>query len=163
MPNLSEAMPFDGFHILEVDWHSAQAQLNGIRTAVFIQEQHVPAELEWDGCDLDARHLLASDPAGKAIGCARVLSRGHIGRMAVLAEWRRQGVGSALLLAAIELCRKNGWHDIMLSAQTHAIAFYEKSGFVVCSEEYLDAGIPHHDMRTTLTTNAAPRQYNLSN
>ncbi|MDP2247853.1 MAG: GNAT family N-acetyltransferase [Nitrosomonadales bacterium] len=118
-----------------------------IRTEVFIEEQHVPPALEWDGQDQTARHLLAYDMTGKPIACARVLSDGSIGRMAVLAGWRNQGVGSALLQAAIKLCVRNGWDEISLSAQTHAIGFYEKAGFHVSSEEYPDAGIPHRDMR----------------
>ncbi len=133
--------------ITEVDWNSAKDQLSAIRTAVFIHEQQVPPELEWDGLDQSAKHLLAHDMKGKAVACARVLSGGSIGRMAVLAAWRQQGVGSALLRAAIELCVKHGWRDISLSAQTHAIGFYEKAGFIACSDEYLDAGIPHCDMR----------------
>lgn len=149
MLNPNEATPISRFQISEVDWHSAKAQLIAIRTEVFIHEQHVPAELEWDDCDQAARHLLASDSTGKAIGCARALSPGIIGRMAVSAEWRNHGVGSALLRAAIDLCMKNGWPDIRLSAQTHAIAFYEKAGFTISSEEYLDAGIPHRDMHIT--------------
>lgn len=147
--------------VREVDWHSAKEQLSAIRTKVFIEEQHVPPALEWDGLDQEARHLLAHDMTSKAVGCARVLSDGSIGRMAVLADWRQQGVGSALLQSAIGLCKKNAWLDISLSAQTHAIAFYEKAGFAVCSEEYLDAGIPHRDMRLKLML-PATNQDNLS-
>lgn len=135
------------FKIIEVDWHSTIDQLSAIRTEVFIREQHVPPALEWDGLDQKAKHLLAHDLTGKAIGCARILSDGGIGRMAVLTGWRKQGVGSALLQAAISLCLNNGWRHIRLSAQIHAIAFYEKAGFTVCSEEYPDAGIPHCDMQ----------------
>lgn len=149
MLNPNETASVDCFQISAVDWHSARMQLSAIRTEVFIQEQHVPAELEWDEFDQEAQHLLVSDPAGKAIGCARILSPGSIGRMAVSARWRNQGVGSALLRTAIDLCMKNGWLDIRLSAQTHAIAFYEKAGFTICGEEYLDAGIPHRDMCMT--------------
>jgi predicted GNAT family N-acyltransferase len=133
--------------ISEVGWSSAKDRLSAIRTAVFIHEQHVPPELEWDDQDQSARHLLAHDLSGRDIACARVLTDGSIGRMAVLAGWRQQGVGSALLQAAIALCVRNRWGEIRLSAQTHAIGFYEKSGFITCSEEYLDAGIPHRNMR----------------
>lgn len=149
MLNPNETASADCFQISEVNWHSAKKQLSAIRTEVFIQEQHVPPALEWDDFDQEAQHLLVSDSAGKAIGCARILSPGSIGRMAVSARWRNQGVGSALLRTAIDLCIKNGWHVISLSAQTHAITFYEKAGFTICSEEYLDAGIPHRDMRMT--------------
>ena len=68
-------------------------------------EQQVPPELEWDGLDATAMHLLAQDSEMNPIGCARVLSGGAIGRMAVLKDWRGQGVGQALLKAAISSCR----------------------------------------------------------
>ena len=136
-----------GFAIHEVDWGTAQAELRQIRQSVFIEEQQVPVELEWDGLDEQALHLLAVDTLGKPIGCARILPEGIIGRMAVIKEWRGQGVGQALLGKAVNVCRTHGWQNVTLSAQTHAISFYELSGFVICSEEYLDAGIPHRDMR----------------
>lgn len=132
--------------ILELDWESASKQLIALRTEVFIVEQHVPPELEWDGLDASAVHLVAVDMSGRAIGCARILQAGTIGRMAVKADWRRQGIGRALLHHAIAVCTRHGWTNIALSAQTHAIPFYEKSGFIVTSEVYMDAGIPHRDM-----------------
>ena len=114
-------------------------------------EQQVPVALEWDGLDEGAVHVLALSTHGEAIGCARILVGGSIGRMAVLNDWRGFGIGRALLQAAIASCRSRGWLDISLSAQTHAISFYEQSGFTVCSEEYLDAGIPHRDMTMHLS------------
>jgi predicted GNAT family N-acyltransferase len=72
--------------------------------------------------------------------------------MAVLPDWRNQGVGAALLASAIDYAANLGWPEVKLSAQTHAIGFYEKAGFIVCSEVYLDAGIPHRDMRRVLST-----------
>lgn len=139
------------FSIEEVDWISAQTQLRAVRQRVFIEEQRVPVELEWDGLDETAIHLLALDAEDKAIGCARILDNGIIGRMAVLKGRRGQGVGQALLNAAVESCRSRGWKNITLSAQTHAIPFYERAGFIVCSEEYMDAGIPHRDMQLKLS------------
>lgn len=139
------------FLVRLADWDSDQEDLRRIRERVFIQEQQVPVALEWDGLDEDAIHLLACDPCGNPIGCARVLDSGVIGRVAVLAQWRGQGVGSALLAEAIACCRNRGWPVVTLSAQTHAIPFYERMGFIVCSEEYMDAGIPHSDMRLELS------------
>lgn len=139
------------FSIEEVDWINAQTQLRAVRQHVFIEEQQVPVELEWDGLDETAIHLLALDAEDKAIGCARILDNGIIGRMAVLKGRRGQGVGQALLNAAVESCRSRGWKNITLSAQTHAIPFYERAGFIVCSEEYMDAGIPHRDMQLKLS------------
>jgi predicted GNAT family N-acyltransferase len=128
-----------------VDWQIAHAPLCRIRQQVFIEEQRVPIELEWDGLDEAATHLLATDVSG-AIGCARILPSGQIGRMAVIREKRRQGIGRALLQQAITVCQSQGWQPIRLSAQEYAIPFYEQAGFRVCSEIYMDANIPHRDM-----------------
>jgi predicted GNAT family N-acyltransferase len=70
--------------------------------------------------------------------------------MAVLKTWRGQGVGSALLAAAIEAARSRGLERVDLSAQTHAIAFYAGHGFTATGPEYLDAGIPHRTMHLEL-------------
>jgi len=135
------------FHLSQVSWHTHSAQLKAVREQVFITEQQVPINLEWDGLDDTAQHLLAFNAAGKAIGCARLLDNGSIGRMAVLKAWRGCGVGSALLNTAIKIHQQQGAQTIYLSAQVHAIPFYEKAGFEVCSEPYLDANILHVDMR----------------
>ena len=137
--------------VKEVSWREAQQVLCDIRRQVFIIEQQVPEALEWDGLDAEATHLLASSHAGAPLGCARILPPGHIGRMAVLKHSRGLGAGRMLLQAAIASCRAQGWHDIRLSSQTHAIGFYTRAGFVVSSEEYLDAGIQHCDMKLALT------------
>ncbi len=135
------------FAIKVVNWDTHADLLKMVREEVFIQEQHVPVALEWDGLDEAATHLLALSLAGEAIGCARLIGDGSIGRMAVLKPWRGRGVGHALLQKAVSLYRQQGIHDITLSAQVHAIPFYEKSGFKVCSVPYMDAGITHVDMR----------------
>lgn len=135
------------FHLSQVSWRTHSSQLKAVREQVFIVEQQVPIDLEWDGLDETAQHLLAVDAAGEAIGCARLLDNGSIGRMAVLKAWRGCGVGSALLNMAITIHRQQGAQIIQLSAQMHAIPFYGKLGFEVCSEPYLDANILHVDMR----------------
>ena len=140
------------FSIERLRWQSSQRDLSTIRQTVFIEEQGVPVALEWDEHDADALHLLARDGQGQPIGCARILADGTIGRMAVLPVWRRRGVGCALLAAAIDYGREQGWPEMRLSAQTHAIGFYEQAGFSVCSDIYLDAGIPHRDMTLRLST-----------
>lgn len=114
---------------------------------MFIQEQKVPIALEWDGLDDAAQHLLVLANDGAAIGCARLLGDGSIGRMAVLKPWRGMGVGKALLGKALDIYKHQGVHKITLSAQMHAITFYEKAGFAVCSTPYLDANILHVDMQ----------------
>lgn len=132
------------------DWARDEARLSCIRRAVFIDEQGVPEDLEWDADDAGAMHLLALDGAGQAIGCARLLPDGHIGRMAVLPPWRGRGVGRALLAAAVEAARMNGHTVLRLSAQTHAADFYARAGFVAIGAEYEEAGIPHVAMRMDL-------------
>jgi predicted GNAT family N-acyltransferase len=139
------------FSVIAVDWPSAGAALAEIRRRVFIEEQSVPEALEWDGLDEGAMHVLASDGANRAIGCARMLPQGKIGRMAVLPEWRGSGVGRAMLETLIALARAQELSEVSLSAQTHAIPFYEQAGFRICSEIYDDAGIPHRDMVLALS------------
>lgn len=131
--------------IVSVDWASQQPVLKRLREQVFILEQHVPVELEWDELDATAVHLLAINH-NEAIGCARIINH-QIGRMAVLKSWRHQGVGKALLEAAIRVVRQHGFPSATLSAQTHAIGFYQQAGFKIISESYLDANILHVDMQ----------------
>lgn len=136
--------------IKQVQWQEAITPLSFIRRTVFIQEQDVPEELEWDGLDEGAIHLLVRDADGMPIGTARMLSDGHIGRMAVLKAWRQQGVGSAMLLKLIEIAQQQELPRLELDAQTHAIPFYEGYGFVACSDVFMDAGIPHKKMQRQL-------------
>lgn len=131
--------------IINVEWVSQKPALMRLRGQVFISEQHVPPALEWDEHDVTAQHLLAIHQ-GQEIGCARIVVN-QIGRMAVLAQWRHQGVGKALLDAAIQVIRQQGYTHAKLSAQVHAIGFYQRAGFVISSSEYQDAGIAHVDMR----------------
>ena len=87
----------------------------------------------------------------QAIGCARILlDQAKIGRMAILKPYRHKGVGRILLDEIIQTCQSHSLDQILLSAQTHAIPFYQKAGFKVVSEPYIDANIPHVDMRFTL-------------
>jgi predicted GNAT family N-acyltransferase len=140
--------------VQEVGWDhpEARAQLIDIRTQVFIIEQGVPSDLEWDGLDENALHLLAFDSRQNPVGCARILANSVIGRMAVLKSHRGRGVGYALLRYTIDCCHAHGLREITLSAQVHALEFYRRAGFTVCSHEYLDAGIVHRDMKLSLNT-----------
>lgn len=134
------------FTIAETTWQKNQVALTAIREQVFIKEQKVPVALEWDGLDKTAVHLIAWNLGGSPIGCARLLTDCKLGRMAVLPDYRMQGVGSALLQAAVDYAVGARWAHISISAQTQAIGFYIKSGFVLTGGEYLDGGIPHRDM-----------------
>ena len=135
------------FRILITDWRSDRQRLSQIRRTVFIDEQGVPEELEWDDDDAGAIHLLAVDADDAEIGCARLLPDGHIGRMAVLQSWRGRGVGTALLQKALDVARTQGHAIAQLSAQTHAAGFYRRHGFVAEGDAYLEAGIPHLAMK----------------
>lgn len=138
------------FHVDEVSWAEAAAALGAVRREVFVVEQQVPEDLEWDGIDPDCRHVLARDAAGRAIGTGRLLPDGHVGRMAVLQAYRGRGVGRALLVRLIEIALARGDRSVVLHAQTHAIEFYRRSGFEVSSGEFMEAGIPHVEMRRVL-------------
>lgn len=132
-------------HVRVADWQKDHAALRRIREAVFIAEQAVPPELEWDADDATAVHFLALE-GEYPIGTARLLPDGHIGRVAVLKDWRGLKVGDKLLRAVIAEAEKRGLQQQMLSAQVQASSFYERFGFAVVSGEFLDAGIPHVDM-----------------
>lgn len=137
------------FKVKTATWPDDNATLKSIRFEVFVDEQKVPAESEVDEHDPRSIHAIAWAD-GVAAGCGRLLPDGHIGRMAVRKPFRGQGVGAALLVHLIERARQRGDDQVVLSAQTHAIGFYEKFGFVVENGEYLDCDIPHRDMRKIL-------------
>lgn len=124
-----------------------------LRRRVFIEEQGVSEADELDDLDDEAIHLLAHLD-GRAVGSARLLLRGEtgkIGRVCVLAEARGRGLGAALIRAALaELRGHPGLTQAKLGAQTHALGFYERLGFVAIGPVYDDAGIPHRDMISPL-------------
>ena len=132
----------DPFQIRIADWLDDGAAVSAIRDIVFIQEQQVPVELEWDGVDADCIHVLAFS-GEKPIGTARLQLDGHIGRMAVLKDWRNQGVGSAMLQRLLEEIRDRDIRYAVLNAQIAAAGFYRRFGFQAEGEEFMDAGIPH--------------------
>jgi predicted GNAT family N-acyltransferase len=134
------------FTIRTASWEQDNAALRLIREQVFMQEQNVPEELEWDGEDESAFHLLAEDDQGNPIGTARMLADGHIGRVAVVAPWRGRGVGTALMRQMLETARERNYREIFLDAQVDAIDFYRKLGFECEGKTFLDAGIPHRHM-----------------
>jgi predicted GNAT family N-acyltransferase len=127
------------------DWNVDRAALRAVREQVFVREQAVPIELEWDEFDPLCRHVVA-EAASRVIGTGRLLPDGHIGRMAVLESWRGQGVGSALLEALMRIARNRGIRRVRLNAQSRAVAFYLRHGFVAEGEDFVEAGIPHRSM-----------------
>jgi predicted GNAT family N-acyltransferase len=133
-----------------VDWHHQQDVLQAIRKSVFIDEQHVPKDLEWDGQDEDCTHFLASIDASPA-ATARLTAKGQIGRMAVLRQYRGLGIGSRLLASVIEQAKQLGHRQVFLHAQVSVIGFYQKHGFSAEGDIFIDAGIEHRSMRLLLT------------
>jgi len=147
---LTETSARAEFQVHEAAWPAAAAELRAVRQAVFVEEQGVPAALEWDGRDAGCLHLLARDGAGRAVGTVRMSRDGHIGRMAVLAGHRRRGVGGALLTDLVERARRAGLAAVHLNAQTSAEDFYRRHGFRPAGEVFLEAGIPHRAMTLLL-------------
>jgi len=116
-----------------------------IRNTVFVVEQSVPEEIEMDDLDADAQHVLAFLD-GIPVGTGRITAAGRIGRMAVLGECRGRGVGREILIALMHIGRGYPVDRLCLSAQCHAIRFYERMGFVAQGDIYEEAGIPHRWM-----------------
>ncbi|MDA3914374.1 GNAT family N-acetyltransferase [Oleiagrimonas sp.] len=146
----------DGFHIEPADWTVDRDALRKVRDVVFIQEQSVPIEEEWDELDPACSHVLARSADGTPIGTGRLTPRHSIGRMAVLPAWRGHGVGAAILQTLIDRARSMGWTQVHLNAQVHAIGFYQRHGFTPEGETFMEAGIEHRRMRRTLDVPASP-------
>jgi predicted GNAT family N-acyltransferase len=149
MPTTPSNKLTNNFEVIRVTWASHEPQLRAIRQPVFVIEQEVEPDFEWDEIDAVAIHLLAMSN-NEPVGCARIINHRKIGRMAVLKDWRGHGVGQALLAEAVAICQAYGTKSINLTAQTHAITFYKQAGFVEISGVYQDANIPHVDMQLDL-------------
>lgn len=115
--------------IKQADFKNDFSDIKEIRTSVFINEQSVPFELEWDEFDNDSIHILAYYD-NKAVATARLLADGHIGRMAVLKDYRHRNIGKKMLKYILELAHKRLITKIELSAQEHAIEFYKNKVFL---------------------------------
>jgi predicted GNAT family N-acyltransferase len=120
-------------------------QIETIRICVFVEEQGVDKALDFDGRDEAAIHVLVNQQ-GKNIATARMLDDGHIGRIAVLKDYRGLGAGSAALMAMLEEARRRGFKRVYLGAQMQAKGFYLKKGFAVCGDIFMEAGIKHVEM-----------------
>ena len=132
-----------------LSWEDARAHAAPIRFAVFVEEQGVPREIELDEHEPHCVHAVAFQD-DFPIATGRLLPDGHIGRMAVLKQWRGRGVGGLVLGILIERARERGDKAVALSSQVHAMAFYKAHGFVEEGGEYLEAGILHQAMRLEL-------------
>ncbi len=138
-------MPDQPIQCRVADWSLDKDALKGIRYRVFVEEQKVPVELEWDEYDDTATHFIVT-LSGEAIACARLKNDGQIGRMAVLTEHRNQGIGQELLRFVIRTAAEKNINDVYLHAQVSAIPFYEKQGFTPVGEIFYEANIPHRVM-----------------
>lgn len=135
------------------DWQQDKNALIEIRKKVFIEEQNVPIELEWDGYDEASVHYIASlnnEPVNKSIACARLKPDGQIGRMAVLPDYRNQGIGTELLKLIVQNAVDKKLTQLYLHAQVAAISFYQKQGFITQGEIFYEADIAHRKMRIAL-------------
>ncbi|GBG84821.1 hypothetical protein CBR_g39197 [Chara braunii] len=133
----------DTFSVRLATWPQESDPLRRVRTEVFVVEQNVAPDEEWDGVDERCVHVLACDGLDRPIGTGRLLPDGKIGRMAVVKSWRGRGVGSGILQLLMNEARTRGHKEVEVAAQTQAIPFYEKFGFIAYGEEFLDANMPH--------------------
>jgi predicted GNAT family N-acyltransferase len=130
-------------------WGVDRPLLQAVRRKVFIVEQQVPEEEEWDEDDLVAVHVLATRKR-EPVGTGRLTPAGKIGRMAVLSEVRSRGVGRRILDMLVREASHRGMIELHLNAQVQAVPFYEKAGFKAEGAVFLEAGIPHRRMRRAL-------------
>ena len=131
-------------------WDALGREAQAIRTAVFVQEQQIPEEMEWDAADANCLHAVAFNRFGMALGTGRLLEHApgvaKIGRMAVLQPMRGAAVGRAVLEALVTAARDRGERELLLHAQASAVGFYARAGFAVRGEPFSEAGIPHLEM-----------------
>lgn len=135
----------DSVEIGIADWHTERISLAKIRQRVFIEEQNVPEDMEWDEHDNSSTHFLATLD-DKDVATARLKTDGQIGRMAVLAEYRNKGIGSKLLQFILLTAKQQNLNKTYLHAQVSAISFYKKHGFTACGHVFYEANIPHREM-----------------
>ena len=136
--------------VQQVSHADAHVAIHDVRQRVFVQEQGIAAELERDALDPVSAHVLALDSDGQPVGTGRLAPDGRIGRMAVLATHRSNGVGEALLAALVEAGRRLGLAELHLHAQLPARDFYARQGFLPEGEVFEEAGIGHQQMRRRL-------------
>lgn len=134
------------FTVSLVSWHDGEPLLKAIRQAVFIDEQGVPADMEFDEHDATSRHALALSLQGNGIASGRMFANGHIGRIAVMPEWRGQYVGTAVMEAFLHYAQAHDYAQVDVDAQVQAVPFYEHFGFVTQGEQFMDVGIAHIKM-----------------
>lgn len=139
------------YYVEPANWSADQAEIDAVREQVFVAEQQISREEVWDGQDPRCVHVIGRDSSDRhAIGTARMSAEGKIGRMAVLADWRKAGVGSALLQALIDQARERRLGQVYLHAQVSALDFYQQHGFSAVGEPFTEANVAHRKMTLTL-------------
>jgi predicted GNAT family N-acyltransferase len=139
--------------VLIGNWATLGLDAARVRDAVFVREQQIPAALEWDAADTDALHAVAySERLGerRAVGTGRLLATGAIGRVAVLRDARRGGIGSRLVEMLVGHAQQRGDAHVQLCAQRAAVPFYLRHGFAIVGEPFEEAGVPHVQMMRVL-------------
>lgn len=131
-------------------WADLMPEAQPLRHEVFVKEQGIPAELEWDPADAEAVHAVAHNRLGQPLATGRLLQAGpgigKIGRMAVRAPLRGAQVGRAVLDALLQQARQRGDTQVLLHAQQSALGFYRRAGFRARGPVFEEAGIPHQEM-----------------
>ncbi len=146
---MSNVLPLPPILLQVGDWAELAALAGPARPAVFVREQGIAEDLEWDSMDPACVHCVAF--AGDLpVGTGRLLPDAHIGRMAVLADWRRHRVGAMILDRLIDVGRARGDRCFRLNAQQYVTGFYRRRGFVEMGEPFMEAGIAHRAMQLDL-------------
>lgn len=132
------------------DWATLGPHASAIRTEVFVREQRIPAEMEWDEADSGCVHAVAYNRFGLPLATGRLLPHvpgvAKVGRMAVVQAMRGSGIGREVLEALMKSARERGDREVLLHAQTSAAPFYARAGFLPRGAAFEEAGIPHIEM-----------------
>lgn len=139
------------FRVQSGHWDKLEQDAKFIRKQVFIIEQNIPEEEEWDDQDMISDHFVVYDQ-NQPIATARLLQNNSVGRVAVLKAYRGQGIGRMIMLEIIRQAHQQDRTFLQLSSQVHAISFYEKLGFSIQGDAYDECGIPHIKMQLVIET-----------
>ena len=140
----------DSLNVAPADWEAESSAIRSVRNTVFSDEQGISEALDFDGRDHECVQVLARLGDGEAVGTARMLPDGHVGRIAVHARWRGQGVGTRLVECLTEVARERGFTEIYLHSQAQAASFYTRLGYETRGDTFMEAGIEHVLMVRTL-------------
>ena len=137
--------------IKRASWIEDEIAIKSVRISVFVKEQQIPFEVDFDTQDATAKHWLAVDANNQPVGTARMLSDGHFGRMAVLKNYRNHGIGRLIMAAVSDYAAVSGMREVYLYAQLTAMPFYQSLGFTPYGKVFLEAGLEHIAMLKQLS------------